>query len=73
MPNLLLPFILSTYTGEVYENIRAISLSIIDLLCKVQFSFAKPMNIDLAINCDEVQSHFLLWVQVSWMFLFSAI
>ncbi|CAK9276242.1 unnamed protein product [Sphagnum jensenii] len=34
MPNLLLPFILSTYTGEVYENIRAISLSIIDLLCK---------------------------------------
>ncbi|KAJ7566475.1 hypothetical protein O6H91_02G104900 [Diphasiastrum complanatum] len=34
IPNYLIPFILSEHTEEVYENVRAISLSVIGIVCQ---------------------------------------
>ncbi|KAL3688058.1 hypothetical protein R1sor_014367 [Riccia sorocarpa] len=34
IPNYLRPFIMATYTEEVYENIRCLSLSVINILCQ---------------------------------------
>ncbi|KAJ7566479.1 hypothetical protein O6H91_02G104900 [Diphasiastrum complanatum] len=36
IPNYLIPFILSEHTEEVYENVRAISLSVIGIVCQVE-------------------------------------
>ncbi|KAL3699703.1 hypothetical protein R1sor_017725 [Riccia sorocarpa] len=35
IPNYLSPFIMATYTEEVYENIRCLSLSVINILCQL--------------------------------------
>ncbi|KAJ7566476.1 hypothetical protein O6H91_02G104900 [Diphasiastrum complanatum] len=36
IPNYLIPFILSEHTEEVYENVRAISLSVIGIVCQAR-------------------------------------
>ncbi|KAG0578186.1 hypothetical protein KC19_4G004000 [Ceratodon purpureus] len=52
IPNLLQPIIFSTFTEEVYENVRAISLSVIDLTCKN----CEREVIQWAVESDIVQA-----------------